>query len=73
VTFTQRNFVPQLDKKSEMIEEINQAFLDRSLSLELFSFYESTEMRGIGVTYRNSTLTMLGDSTQTLSYLGGSQ
>lgn len=48
-TFAQRTFVSQLGPNSEMIMEINRAFRDRSVSLELVSFYESTGVRGIGV------------------------
>jgi hypothetical protein len=48
-TFSPRIYVDQLKPNSEMIQEINRAFLDRSLSLELASFYESTGMRSLGV------------------------
>jgi hypothetical protein len=48
VTFSQRRYVVQLKKESEMIQEMNQAFLDRSVPLKLVSFYESTATR-IGV------------------------
>src|SRR5271170_1866417 len=49
VTFTQRNFVDHLRANSEMIQEINDAFRDRSQSLELLSYYESEAMRAAGV------------------------
>jgi len=48
-TLSQRIYVNQLQRESETVQEINQAFLDRSVSLELVSFYESTAMRLIGV------------------------
>jgi len=48
-TLSQRIFVDQLQRESEMIQEINHAFLERSVVLKLVSFYESTAMRVIGV------------------------
>jgi hypothetical protein len=48
-TFSEKIFVDQLRANSEMIMEINRAFRDRSLSMELVSFWESTATRGIGV------------------------
>ena len=49
VSFAQRIFVDQLRVKSELIQGINDQFRDRSESLELVSFSESKEMRGLGV------------------------
>lgn len=46
VTFSQRIFVAQLRANSETIQEINDAFRDRSQSLHLISYYESEAMRG---------------------------
>jgi hypothetical protein len=48
-TFSRRTFVDQLQANCETILEINRAFRDRSLSMELVSFWESTAVRGIGV------------------------
>jgi hypothetical protein len=48
VTFSKRKFVDELKGESVTIQEINQAFLDRSVPLKLVSFYESTATR-IGV------------------------
>ena len=48
-TFSTRIYVNQLQRESETIQEINQAFLDRAVSLKLVSFYESTAMRRMGV------------------------
>ena len=49
ISFSQRIFVDQLRVKSELIQGINDQFQDFSESLELVSFYESKEMRGLGV------------------------
>jgi hypothetical protein len=48
-TFSPRTYVDQLKPGSETIQEINRTFLDRSRSLELTSFHESTGMRSFGV------------------------
>jgi triacylglycerol esterase/lipase EstA (alpha/beta hydrolase family) len=49
VSFARRMFVEQLRVNSDLIQGINDQFRDRSESLELVSFYESKEMRGLGV------------------------
>jgi hypothetical protein len=49
VSFSQRKYVTQLQVNSELIQLINDQFRGRSESLELISFHESTEVRGIGV------------------------
>ena len=49
VSFSHRIFVNQLHAKSELIQAINDQFRDRSELLELVSFYESKEMRGLAV------------------------
>ena len=46
ITLSRRLFVDQLRANSEMIQEINDAFRDRSESLQLISYYESKAMRG---------------------------
>ena len=51
VSFSQRKFVDQLHVNSELIRGINDQFRHCSESLELVSFYESTQMRGLGVTF----------------------
>jgi hypothetical protein len=48
-SFSQRKYVTQLQVDSELIRIINDQFRDRAQELELVSFHESTEMRGIGV------------------------
>jgi hypothetical protein len=48
-SFSQRKYVTQLQVDSELIRIINDQFRDRAQDLELVSFHESTEMRGIGV------------------------
>lgn len=49
ISFSPRIFVDQLRVKSELIQELNEQFRDRSRSLELVSFSESMEIRGLGV------------------------
>jgi len=49
ISFSEKIFVDQLRVKSELIQGINDQFRDRSESLELISFSESKEMRGLGV------------------------
>ena len=49
VAFSARIYVNQLERESEMIQEINQAFLDRSISLKLMSFYESMRETRMGI------------------------
>jgi hypothetical protein len=56
ISYSQRIFVKQLRVNSELIQGINDQFRDRSESLELISFYESKEMRGIGVHLYNNIL-----------------
>ena len=46
---TERIFIEQLQPGSETIKEINHAFRDRTLSIHLVSFTESTAMRPVGV------------------------
>lgn len=50
-SFSQRKYVTQLQVDSELIKIINAQFRDRAQDLELVSFHESTEMRGIGVNH----------------------
>lgn len=54
VSFSQRSFVDQLHVNSELIQGINDQFRDRSRLLNIISFYESREMRGIGVVTHNN-------------------
>jgi hypothetical protein len=54
VSFSSKDFVRQLRPNSELIQEVNNAFRDRSESLQLVSYYESTGMQGLGV-YPNIT------------------
>jgi hypothetical protein len=49
VSFSHPIFVDQLRANSELIQEINEAFRDRSESLELISYYESEAMHGAEV------------------------
>lgn len=44
-----RRFIDELHSSSDMIQEINDTFPSRSLAIELISYWESTEMRGVGV------------------------
>lgn len=53
ITFARQIFVDQLCPNSEVISEINDAFRDRSLQLDLISYYESTGIRGVGVVSMN--------------------
>jgi hypothetical protein len=66
---SQRIYVNQLRRESEMIQEINQAFLERSVALKLVSFYESTAIRVIGVNHlKIRQLTLLDNRPFTVSY-----
>lgn len=49
ISFAKKIFVNQLRPESETIEEINNSFRDRSESLELISYYESTGISPTGV------------------------
>lgn len=52
ITFSKKIFVEQLRSNSEFIQEINDAFRDRSESLDLISYYESRGIRGGGVQFK---------------------
>jgi triacylglycerol esterase/lipase EstA (alpha/beta hydrolase family) len=49
ISFSKKIFVDQLRTNSEIIQEINDTFRDRSESLELISYYESEGIHAAGV------------------------
>lgn len=63
-------FVDQLRANSELIQEINDAFRDRSESLELISYYESEAMRGAGVFLLRLFNSDLGYCPKTFGHIG---
>ena len=57
VTFSNKEFVKQLQSNSESLAEINRLFGDRAGTLNLVSFYESKGVRALGVLSNMTLLT----------------
>ena len=62
-SFSQTKFVSDLKPASQIIKEINDAFPDRAKTLQLASFWESTEMTGVVIhtlhTFRTRLIVIL--------------
>ena len=74
VSFSGKIFVDQLHLNSKTIQEINNAFRDRSESLDLISYYESEGMNTAGVSFQHIHLSNFTDNrSKRFSNIGSSR